>query len=167
MRQWSSDILTLARAVAEDEDFRDYCIATTGRTALVQVGCDPNSPPNDTDAPFVLFYRIADTEAGPVSDTDTCSLMIWAGIVPVEGAGQLIERETVRDADNNGLTIFGGAEAIETVMTKVGSIVKTVVLSDKAGVMNMSTTLDGASLYPLQNGVMELELTENRSLGSW
>lgn len=160
------EILTAAAtAVMESAEIAAYCAEHFGRALAINVGAYPNGIPGENDSPF-LWITPSDREESEdlAADEVFVARMVVGGCVLGANGEKVIEhviRE--RTETENGLTVNGGNEIVETLRDMIADVIKDA----RAGaiVSGIAREENDLSHFPLEWATFYVTYFEPEALG--
>lgn len=160
------EILTAAAtAVMESAEIAAYCTEHFGRALAINVGAYPSGIPGENDSPF-LWITPSDREESEAVAADEVFVarFVVAGCVKGDAGERVIERVIrERTETENGLTVNGGNEIVETLRDMIAE----VVINAKAGavVSAIAREENDLSHFPLEWATCYVTYFEPEALG--
>ena len=153
--------LAVARAIANSEEIRAYCVENFGRGLAVIVNVyGAEGHPGEKEAPFCWLYSDGTNDSGFV-DEETFEIVCVVGAVdpsPAPSRNVLAERTATR----NGLQVAGIAAQVEALR----ELIYNVVNSGSYGAIFRTATRTEADVadYPLEWAEMRLSFFEPETI---
>lgn len=164
MKSHRSILVKAAEAVADSREIAEYCREHFGRALDITVGAYASGVPTEKDSPF-LWITPSDREESEMVANDEVfqARFVVAGCVKGDAGERVINaRLRERTESENGLTVNGGNEIVETLRDMIAE----VVLNAKAGaiVSGIAREENDISHFPLEWATMYVTYFEPEAL---
>lgn len=162
MRTHAEIKAAVARALADSEDIRSYCVREFGRGALVIVDWyGAEGAPGEAETPYIFLYSTGENTTGHVGE-ETFEFSVEIGAVANGINAPVREEEVQRTAEANGLTLNGCAAKIEALRSIIIGIIKTGVFG--AALRTVTISESSTLSYPLEWASIRCEFFEPETI---